>query len=668
LLCSAGKTSAESIAAWKYDLRPGDHLTYRETIERESRGEAYEAKTRAKFTSHVLVTGERGDVFNVGFQRNRDSAELLAYREKGKDRLHQQLLDLNARIAKRPARFSEANEISASGEPQSYWEAARESPSKILLAVHEIEMLPTRPVAVGESWPGANLLGLGYRFGAVENLAGESCNRIEGEDAARKTRIRWWWCPGSGVLRKLELEGEYGVPGGVAHERVSFELVDRKRGEHLDDWLKSADTRQGALKGLILSPWVAMDADALLRLSPTQDPQSQGLTLALLHQRRVKVQDRGLLDSFLNGSNSELRRVAGLLVEEPAKPAPVKVGNCSIAAGSRPSAEAQKTGTTYRIVREGHSRGWPYAIRAPNDYRGDRPFPLLVYLSGGSGFAMDGVNTAEDVVSGSDYLVLYPQASGLWWEKDATWHFADTLDEVLHTFNVDTDRIYIAGFSNGATGALYFAELWPHRFAAVTSLMGAGTCNEQVAPLLGNVKHVPVLLVHGEQDPLIPSRCSSETNEALRNAGADTNPEFHILKNREHDITLETDDALTLPFLAGKKRRAFPPSLAFRVAHPDYARNYWIEADPKAQASGSVDAKIEPDNTLKITAHDADRVTLYLRPDLFPKPGPVRIVLNKKVAFQGEIGSDCGLLERTATTAGDAQMGASDRKEFDLRK
>jgi hypothetical protein len=174
--------------------------------------------------------------------------------------------------------------------------------------------------------------------------------------------------------------------------------------------------------------------------------------------------------------------------------------------------------------------------------------------------------------------------------------------------------------------------------------------------------------VHGEQDPLIPSRCSSETNEALRNAGAETNPEFHILKNREHDITLETDDGLTLPFLAGRKRRAFPSSLAFRVANPDYGRNYWIEADPKQKASGSVDAKIEPDNTLKITAHDAERVTLYLRPDLFPKPGPIRIVLNKKDVFQGEIGNDCELLEKTAATAGDAQMGATDRKEFDLRK
>lgn len=667
LTCGTVLAQSPSTTAWKYDLQPGDHLTYRETIEREGRGES-ETKTRAQFTSHVLVLGERSGTLSVGFQRNRDSAELLLFREKGKDKLQQQLPGFNARLAKRPVDFSEANEFLATGEPQNYWEAARESPSRILLAVHEIESLPPRPVAIGDSWPGFDLLGLDYRFSAVETLAGERCNRIEGENPSRKTKIRWWWCAGTGVVRKLEFEGEYGVPGGTVHENISYELAGRRRGERLDAWLESVDTRQAALKALILSPWVSVDADVLVRQLPEQDLLSQELTLALLHQRRVKVRESAHLDSFVHGSNPELRRLAGQLTVEPAKPAPVKVGNCTIAAGSRPSAETQKTGTSYRIVRSGPSRGWPYAIRVPDDYRGDRPIPMLVYLSGGGGFAMDGVNTADDVVTTTGYLVLYPQAGELWWEKAATSHFADTLDEVLHTFNVDTDRVYIAGFSNGGTGALYYATLWPHRFAAVASLMGAGTCNQQVAPLLGNAKHLPVLLVHGDRDPLIPAKCSSDTDEALRNLGADLKPELHILKDREHDITLQTDDGLTLPFLKDKVRRQPPALLSFWVADPAFSRNYWIEARPKGNATASVDAKVQPDNTIKISTHDVEKLSLYLRPDLFSSGGPVRILLNKSQVFHGEIGSDCGLLETTAVSAGDAQMGATDRKEFDLRE
>lgn len=63
---------------------------------------------------------------------------------------------------------------------------------------------------------------------------------------------------------------------------------------------------------------------------------------------------------------------------------------------------------------------------------------------------------------------------------------------------MDRDRIYLTGFSNGGTGSLYFAALWPHRFAAVVSRMGAGQCMEQVKLGLSNLENLPVLFVHGD--------------------------------------------------------------------------------------------------------------------------------------------------------------------------
>ena len=36
------------------------------------------------------------------------------------------------------------------------------------------------------------------------------------------------------------------------------------------------------------------------------------------------------------------------------------------------------------------------------------------------------------------------------------------LRDVFNEFNVDRDRVYIAGFSNGGTGALYMAARWPN--------------------------------------------------------------------------------------------------------------------------------------------------------------------------------------------------------------
>src|SRR5262249_16552695 len=109
----------------------------------------------------------------------------------------------------------------------------------------------------------------------------------------------------------------------------------------------------------------------------------------------------------------------------------------------------------------------PYVLRIPLAYSHDRPSPLLIYLSGSSGLAMDGVNTAEDVVSSTGYLVLYPHAADHWWKPEVARRFDAVLQQVFERYNVDRDRVYIAGFSNGGTGALYMADFWPPPLAAL---------------------------------------------------------------------------------------------------------------------------------------------------------------------------------------------------------
>ena len=66
-------------------------------------------------------------------------------------------------------------------------------------------------------------------------------------------------------------------------------------------------------------------------------------------------------------------------------------------------------------------------------------------------------------------------------------------DEVLAEVNVDPRRVLLSGFSNGGTGALLYATLQPDRFAAVASLMGAGSLFfEASEPLrLANLRRLP---------------------------------------------------------------------------------------------------------------------------------------------------------------------------------
>jgi dienelactone hydrolase len=324
-----------------------------------------------------------------------------------------------------------------------------------------------------------------------------------------------------------------------------------------------------------------------------------------------------------------------------------------------------KFGTLLRVAKpEEPGKGTAYLLRVPVTYRADRPAPLLVYLSGGAGFALDGVNTADDAISNTDYLVIYPQAADYWWKPEAAKRVDAALRDTLNEYNVDRDRVYLAGFSNGGTGALYMAALWPQRFAAVVSLMGAGQCNEEVQKGLPNLLNLPMLFVHGEKDPLISSSCSKDTSDSVAAMHPRVAPQLRLFPGREHDITLDSDDGLSLAFLKDKVRDAFPSRVSLRVPDLAYPRQYWVEVLEKKSGVAEVNAEIKPPSRLEIHSREVKKIRLYLRPEMFSQPGPVQILWNGKQVYAGPVRDPCAAA--TGPSADDPKLDLSDRKEFSL--
>jgi dienelactone hydrolase len=328
-------------------------------------------------------------------------------------------------------------------------------------------------------------------------------------------------------------------------------------------------------------------------------------------------------------------------------------------------AQPVKFGTTFELAPASKDNPEiPYLLRVPLTYHADRPAPLLIYLSGGAGMAIDGVNNAEDVVSQTDYIVIYPQAVRYWWTPQVARRVDTVLNDVLQRYNVDRDRIYLTGFSNGGTGAIYFATLWPQRFAAVVSLMGAGQCMNEIKAGLPNLENLPLLFVHGENDPIITPDCSTTTHAALTDLHPAVKPELKILPNRGHDITLQSDDGLTLAFFKNKLRNPFPREVNVSLSDQLAARGYWIEIlDGKPGKSG-MEARVKTDNTIEIHSHDVKSVRLHLRPELLPKPGDLRIVWNGKKMFSGQLRDRCSL--QLTPTVGDPKLDLTDTRDLVL--
>ena len=413
------------------------------------------------------------------------------------------------------------------------------------------------------------------------------------------------------------------------HETVRMELESRVRNELLESWLASADTRQGALQAILLTPGLSISAAQLAPVLISGDPASQALGLAVALRRKIEVEP-AILRQLQQSTSAQVQTEVGLL----ARPS-ISIGNQeSLSQCHRPPPlrpPPAKFGTLFELTAATQDNPRiPYLIRVPLSYHQDRPAPLLIYLSGGGGFAIDGVNSAEDAVAETDYLVLYPQASDYWWKPEVAHRFEVVLNDVVQRYNVDPDRVYLAGFSNGGTGALYFAALWPQRFAAVVSLMGAGQCNQQVKAGLPNLGNLPLLFVHGADDPLIPPDCSTATHAALTGLHPVFEPEISILPKRGHDITLQSDDGLTLAFFKNRLRNPFPRTVVLTQLDAIAARAYWIEILQGKPGKSDIDARVKADNTIEIHSHDVKSIRLHLRPELLSKPGAVPVVWNGK--------------------------------------
>ena len=73
----------------------------------------------------------------------------------------------------------------------------------------------------------------------------------------------------------------------------------------------------------------------------------------------------------------------------------------------------------------------------------------------------------------SDVRVRYAWADAPWWDDDQILNLNAILDQLKETYNIDENRVVIAGVSDGATGAYYIAMRDTTPFASFLPLNGA---------------------------------------------------------------------------------------------------------------------------------------------------------------------------------------------------
>lgn len=155
---------------------------------------------------------------------------------------------------------------------------------------------------------------------------------------------------------------------------------------------------------------------------------------------------------------------------------------------------------------------YDYLTYLPEKYNLDSTlrWPLIIYLHGGSdrGTNLNKLYSSgipDQIYRGRSFpfIVIAPQCPlNLRWETD-NW-FETLFKEISEKYRIDTNRIYLTGFSLGGSGTWYIATKYPRRFAAIAPMTGFTSHNEFISRNVGKLKDMPIWAFHGKMDMTVP--------------------------------------------------------------------------------------------------------------------------------------------------------------------
>jgi predicted esterase len=273
---------------------------------------------------------------------------------------------------------------------------------------------------------------------------------------------------------------------------------------------------------------------------------------------------------------------------------------------------------------------------------GKRPangWPLFIALHGGGG-APKKVNDDQwrvmqiyykDQPSVPGYLYLALRAPNDTWNGFYDDYVPPLITNLIRQFvvfgDVDSDKVYLMGYSHGGYGAFFVGPKIPDRFAAVHSSAAAPT-DGTISPK--NLRNTRFTFMIGEQDNAYGRRQRCEAfNDAIRklkDKDREGYPvEMELKKGHGHVGLPDREKILQLyPFT----RNPVPHRLSWEQTDGYIRHHFWLSV-PRPARGQQLDATLK-DNTVRIACHAVQRFDLFLDRRLVDCNRPVRISVDSK--------------------------------------
>jgi hypothetical protein len=329
-----------------------------------------------------------------------------------------------------------------------------------------------------------------------------------------------------------------------------------------------------------------------------------------------------------------------------------------------------------------------YALNVPASYDPARKYQARIHLHGGVSRQTNGVRGDGTIgaLAGAEqiYIIPYGWNDAPWWADNQIENLRTILDTVKRTYNVDENRVAVAGVSDGGSGAYYIAMRDTTPYASFLPLNGFIMVlpSVQAGDLFpNNLRNKPFFVVNGGKDQLYPARIVEPYVTHLKTRGVEL--EYRPQPNGVHNTAWWPDVVDSFEaFVFRHPRYPLPDKLTWQSSGTrlDNRANWLIidkldgrgtrDALPEdlnriretgqlmfenTDASGRVDL-VRTGNTVRAATGGVAEFTLLLSPDVFDFSKPVRIETDGNVAFEGIVARSVETLAKWAAHDNDRTM------------
>lgn len=171
------------------------------------------------------------------------------------------------------------------------------------------------------------------------------------------------------------------------------------------------------------------------------------------------------------------------------------------------------TGPHFEKIKDSSGISYLLGYYAPEKFRTDTLYPLVIYLHGGTGTELNtkGEKAYEMLRPLADSTQLFlasPSANrdARWWSADGLYRILQTVRYMSLYYPIDPDKIFLAGVSDGATACWEAANTICGPFAGFFAISGFGGMLPSIGVTLypENIRQRPIYNVNAGRDRLYP--------------------------------------------------------------------------------------------------------------------------------------------------------------------